>query len=249
VPRTDLEWLCARLEALYESDGQGRLVRRRPPDARPAPRFVFGRTQLGCIWRFAAGEPERAVCALARYAALEPPVGGLGDGRPAAPERLEPMRRALEAEAPLDRVWSGALYRFHADRPGRRHALESIATGSGVLIDPSDPRLAACAAALAIDEDTLRGQLPLATSSHDDRVVSVCRCGRGTATGFVHARVDTLASARGHGHAARSVAAWALAVADLGGSPLYASAWTNRASHRVARKLGLLAFAEVWTFT
>ena len=210
---------------------------------------MFGRTRLGCIWRFAADEPEAAVRALARYAALEAPVSRLGDGRPAAPERLEPMRRTLEAEASILRVWNGPVFRFDAERPGGRDALESLAAGSFVVVDPSDARLGECAAALEMDVDVLRGQLPLAISSHDGRIVSVCRCVRGEAAGFVHARVETIASARGHGHGPRVSAAWALAVLGCGGSPLYATEWTNRASLSVAHKLALVAFAEGWSFS
>jgi predicted GNAT family acetyltransferase len=56
------------------------------------------------------------------------------------------------------------------------------------------------------------------------------------------AGVETAPGFRGHGHAARVVAAWALAVRDAGQIPLYSTSWQNTASQAVARKLGLRQF-------
>jgi len=251
MPRTELEWLSARLDALYVHDPLGRLVARRPPaaDAR-APRFVFARTRLGCAWRFAAGEPEQIVRALARYAALEAPVRLSPPERPAPPERLEPMRRALESAAPIVHTGCGPAYRFDTTDAGRR-GLETAATGAVVVCSPADPMFEACAEAGAEmpPAGALSEALPLAVSLHAGRIVSLCRTARRLPGGCAHARVDTLAWARGRGHAPRAVAAWALATLEQGSWPVYASAWTNRAALAVARKLALLAFCEGWSIS
>jgi hypothetical protein len=40
------------------------------------------------------------------------------------------------------------------------------------------------------------------------------------------------------------VAAWARAIRESGGEPLYSTSWDNKASRGVARKLGLLLYGE-----
>lgn len=250
-PRTDLEWLAARLDALYAHDALGRLVARRPPVTEGrVPRFVFARTRLGCAWRFAADQPDDVVRALARLAALEAPVSLYPGERPAPPERLEPMRRVLEAAAPITGTWRGPAYRFDTTAEARRR-LEAAAVGAVVVRATSDPTFEECVEAWAglAPADALREALPLAVSIHERRIVSLCRTARRVPGGCAHARIDTLASARGHGHAPRAVAAWALATSEAGCWPVYATAWTNRASISVARKLGLTVFCDGWSFT
>ena len=61
MPRTDLEWLQGHFEALFVSDHRARLVVRHWGGEGLAPRFVFGRTRLGCMWRFGAGEADEVV--------------------------------------------------------------------------------------------------------------------------------------------------------------------------------------------
>lgn len=247
APRTDLDWAESHLDALYEMDGRGRLVARAAPRRGPPPRFHLVRTRLGVIWRFAFDLRAEQVRALARYAALEPACA-LDDALPPPPpDRLEPMRRVLEAEAPLDVVAGGPAYRF-ADGPSAAAALESRAVGAEVAARPDDPRLDAWAEALGERAEALRAAVPVAVSTFEGRIVSSSRVARGDPKRWVEAGVETVASARGRGHAPRCVAAWALAVRAEGGQPLYSTAWSNRASRRVAAKLGLELYAEDWHF-
>jgi hypothetical protein len=72
--------------------------------------------------------------------------------------------------------------------------------------------------------------------------ISVCFCARRSATA-AEAGVDTSASHRGRGHAARVTAAWATAIRASGRTPSYSTSWSNTASLAVARKLGLVQYA------
>ena len=246
-PQIDLEWLDGHFEALCLSNRQARWVVRRAAGEGPPPRFVFGRTRLGCLWRFGASESDEVVRTLARYAALEAPRAVSTTARPVQPERLEPMRRALEAEAPITRSWSGLAFRFERNaEDGDRSAAQ--AAGVIVVHQASDPRLDEWAEALGEPVAALRSALPLAVSIFDGRPVSVCRSARESAAGFVHAQVETATSARGRGHAPKVVAAWARAVVKAGGWPIYSTEWTNRSARGVAQKLGLVAFACEWGF-
>ena len=246
-PQIDLEWLDGHFEALCLSDRQARWVARRRADEGPPPRFVFGRTRLGCLWRFGASESDEVVRTLARYAALEAPRAVSITAHPVQPERLEPMRRALEAVAPITRSWSGLAFRFELNaEDGDRSAAQ--APDVIVAHQASDPRLDDWADALGEPVGDLRSALPVAVSFFDGRPVSVCRSTGGEAKGFVHARVETVVSARGHDHAPQVVAAWARAVAKAGGWPIYSTEWTNRSARKVAQKLALVAFACEWGF-
>ncbi len=85
---SDLERVKAHLERTWAHTPAGRLV-----TTTNAPRFVFARTRQGCIWRFREDLNGQTLRDLARLAGRELPSNEL-------PERLEPMRRVLGAEAP-----------------------------------------------------------------------------------------------------------------------------------------------------
>jgi len=189
-----------------------------------------------------------AVRELARLAALEPGCSLDATAPPPPPDRVEPMRRVLaQADHPVEAVSSGPVFAL-SDEGSSRAALAVLARGAAVATAPDDRRLAAWADALGETAETLRAALPVAVSLFEDRAVSACRVASGDPTGFAEAGVATLASARGRGHAARCVAAWALAIEVAGGVPLYATEWRNRSARRVAARLGLVIHAEDWRF-
>jgi len=87
----DLAWLCRLVAERYRVDARGRMLQGGGADPALTPRFLFGRTRHGNLWRFRADLGATTVRELARLAGREPPL------RPGAPppERIEPMRRVL----------------------------------------------------------------------------------------------------------------------------------------------------------
>jgi len=218
-----------QVEALFESDGGGRLVAvRGPGGARPAPRFFFGRTRHGALWRFRADVPEPRVAELARLAsreALDWPLDEL-------PERFEAFRAALEADAPIAEVHHGPAYRFgETPTPAPDPEVVALTPDRAALLGPEWAELAA----------SLRARQPCAAVVREGRAVSACYVARRSARA-AEAGVRTLPPHRGRGLATRAVAAWAAAVAGAGLVPLYSTGWSNRASRAVAARLGLIPY-------
>ncbi len=81
------------LEQSHPTNANGRM--RAEPGA---PLFVFVRTTLGCIWRFREDLAANRIRDLSRLAGREPPADAM-EPPPPPPERLESMRRILEAPA------------------------------------------------------------------------------------------------------------------------------------------------------
>jgi predicted GNAT family acetyltransferase len=100
----------------------------------------------------------------------------------------------------------------------------------------------------------LRGWLPAAETPpyfgvvRDGQVVSVCYSAR-SGPEAAEAGVETAAAYRGQGLAAIATAAWGAAVRHSGRLALYSTAWENKASQGVARKLGLLLYGEDFHIT
>jgi hypothetical protein len=82
----------------------------------------------------------------------------------------------------------------------------------------------------------------------DGQAVSICFSSR-IGTHAAAAGVETLSDFRGRGYATSVTAAWAAAVRAAGHIPLYGTSWDNLASQGIARRLGLIQFAEVITWT
>ena len=96
------------LDALYESDARGRLLRSREPSPLPAPRFHLARTELGNLWRLRADLPAAVAIRLAALAGKEGPLRA--DLAP--PEREEFLCRALEESEPVSACWAGPAFGF-----------------------------------------------------------------------------------------------------------------------------------------
>jgi RimJ/RimL family protein N-acetyltransferase len=215
---------------LYAVDARGRLLHPRSPgdEAEPPPRFFFGRSAHGSLWRFAAGLPERLVAELARLAAGERLAWPLE--RP--PERIDTMRARLAEHAPITRVYEGPAFRF-PERP----APAPDAAVVRLTPDRADWLGEEFSALHAL----LGSRQPCFAVREGDRVRSVCYVATRSERA-AEAGVETLPGFRGRGLASRALAAWAHAVREAGGFPLYSTEWRNRASLGVAARLGLIRY-------
>jgi GNAT superfamily N-acetyltransferase len=81
-----------------------------------------------------------------------------------------------------------------------------------------------------------------------DAVVSACYSAR-RGPRACEAGVDTEEPFRGRGYGAAVVVAWRAAVEEEGRVPLYSTSWDNAASLALARKLGLVAYADTLSLT
>jgi len=234
--RSDLGWMEMQVVTLFVHDGQGRLVSTNEAETREAPRFFFGRTRHGNLWRFRAGSSAALVRALSRLAGRE----GLPDRVSGpAPERWGAIRACLEEESAIREEGSGPAYRFPA-------TLRPPEVRGARLGDPAKPSTDVGLRDLA--RDAASG-LPTVAVELDGETVCACWSARGAAGKALEAGVHTVASARGRGLAAFAVAHWARLVMQQGGTPLYSTSFSNRSSRAVARRLGLVRYGEDWHLT
>ena len=229
-PVSDLGWLEWQVDALFAADARGRLLHPRGAGGaeEAPPRFFFGRTRHGNLWRFAAGLPETLVAELARLAAGERGDWPLED----LPERMRPIRERLAEHAPIERTYHGPAFRFAA--------LPPAPGGDVVLLTPE--RLDAVGEDFAWLRRELAECAPCAAALEGGAVRSVCHTARRGARA-AEAGVETAPGFRGRGLAVRAVAAWARAIAAEGLAPLYSTEFSNRASRAVAARLGLTPYA------
>jgi GNAT acetyltransferase-like protein len=94
----------------------------------------------------------------------------------------------------------------------------------------------------------LAARNPVAEVVLDGWVVSACFSARQRATAC-ETGVATEVAYQGRGLAALVVAAWRDAVEKSGAEPLYSTSWDNLTSLAVARKLGMIAYAETFSLT
>ena len=253
---THLDRMRLHVDTLFTSDATGRLLRTREPGGVPAPRFYLGRSPHGNLWRFRDDLPSPLVRELARLAGKEPP---LAPGSP-PPERLAAFRQVLAGAAP-DGIaaceYRGPAYCFPDGCAGliAGDAAPSFGLPGAELMPISET--GDCAhvleAELAEWIPQLPDRQPCFAVVEGGRAVCLCcsarvltsdAAGASPSLMAAEAGVETLPEHRGRGFAPRVVAAWARAVRERGGVPLYSAARDNKASQSVARKLGLAQFGE-----
>jgi len=225
--------MALHVTALFVHDEDGRLVRPNQPgnEHLPPPRFFLGRTAHGNLWRFAAGLAHDSLVELARLAGAERSSRALADG----PERLDPMRRCLERDAPIEATYHGPAFRFPE--------LGSLPRAGGDVVAITPDRAELLEPHFSSFLPTFPRGAPYVALVEDGAAVAICHSatGRGPA---VEAGVETAPGWRRRGHASRVVAGWARAITDEERLPLYSTWWDNPASRGVARRLGLIPFGS-----
>ena len=207
--------LSGLLEAMFQTDGRGRLVG-------SAPSFHLLRTPQNVICRFHADLADEVVLLLEGLVRRE-------RGRPAQ-WQYEYGDYLSALAAPNLRVAAmraGPLYTFP----------DGLApSGACTAINESNSHLLHN----GLEEwlpDVATGQ-PLIAAVDGDRAVAVCATVTASRTAHC-AAVETLAAYRGRGFATAAVAGWARAVRALGATPFYGTTFDNISSQRVARRLDL----------
>ncbi len=223
---SDLLLMKIQVDTLFVHDNDERLrFINEPfrPEDHPAPVVFIGRTRCGSVVRFRYDIPE-ALCKRVQAIIQTQP---LSDKLYESPSYLAKVKDLLTPHITMDRQWMGPAYRF-PDSLGVSPEVVRIDRSTAYLLEFgfSDliPELDHCQPVVAIVEG--------------DKAVSICQSVRKSVEAE-EAGVDTLLSHRGKGYAAQVVARWAGLVREQGRIPLYSTSWDNRASQRVAEKLGL----------
>jgi RimJ/RimL family protein N-acetyltransferase len=126
------------------------------------------------------------------------------------------------------------------------------ARGRLIRSDQPDPATAGLRVPITWEDDEWADLLagcygPWAMIIDADRVLSICHSARWAPEG-VEAGTWTVEDARGLGLAAAATAAWADACRDLPGQVFYSTDANNRASQRVAARLGLPLIGQLWKY-
>jgi hypothetical protein len=237
---SDLQLIDIQISALFVSDADGRLRYIREPgyeesELDPAPRFFMGRALQGNVWRFRQGLPDDLVCDLEQLCRSEPIAVHFA----APPINAAAIRAALHTHAPIVDEERGPAYWI----PDSIRAPAEV-----VLVSETNAYLLEANFPWKLTSRSSFKTGPLVAAAVQGSAVSICYCARLTAQA-AEAGVETAEAARGHGYASAAVAGWASAIRQRGLLPLYSTSWENLASQGVARKLGMVAYAEDWWIT
>jgi RimJ/RimL family protein N-acetyltransferase len=226
---SDLQLLQIQVDALFTHDARGRIRYVNEPGGERAPRFFFGRSREGNIWRCRDDLADETGRTLDELASEEP----VRDDLRAEPRHLDAFLAALRADRESASIESGPAYRFPDELP-----LPANVT----RITRSDLHLLQ-RMAWDLDEAAreFEGREPYMAVVENGAAVSLCHSARLTDQA-AEAGVETVEAYRGRGYASAVVAGWAHTIRATGRIPLYSTSWNNLASQGVARKLRLVQY-------
>jgi GNAT superfamily N-acetyltransferase len=226
-----------QLRTLYLLDDRGRIRGTREPGAGPGPHFALIRGQSDCVWATRVDVPEHDHTEFVALVSTEPPLTDFHQP-PVHAERYRELVRgaASVVSAPSLTEFHGAAFAFPSD-------LALPCDEDTSLVD-DEARLHHHFTGWQPGEIAL-GRAPVVALMRAGHPVSIAFCAR-RSTVAAEAGVETAPAFRGQGFATRVVAEWARRVRAEGLLPLYSAAWNNAASLAVARKLGLVMYANDW---
>lgn len=225
---SDRDLMQCHVDALFNRDVNGDLVRVNEPHGTPAPRFFVGRT-LDSVVRYFRRDVDAGMRQLLDAAVQSDPLAGRPLVEPIASARYAEI---LDQSTPVTNVWAGPAFRF----PDRLS--ESI--GTAFITEQNAGVLEAHFRDWIADVQRCQPMLGLLV---DGWVVSLCCSVRQTSVAH-EAGVETAPAHRGCDYGCHAATAWARAVRERDRVPLYSTSWTNAASRAVARKLGLVLFGN-----
>jgi RimJ/RimL family protein N-acetyltransferase len=229
--RTVLELADLHLGALYLCDRVGFITASRDPAA-TAPQCHLVRTQDGNRWLLRASLNSARRERLGSILAAQSPLAACADARVCPPD-LEGIRAAVAEPGRMVEEYRGPAFVFPDELPSANRA-EVLA----------DRRAAPTAGPFAWLRDAGGVAAPIAiVRAAKDEVVAVCYSARSTSSA-AEAGVETAERHQGRGYGSLAVLAWAAAVRREGRVPLYSTAWENTGSRALARRIGLICYAE-----
>jgi hypothetical protein len=235
----DIELLRIEAETCWESDADGRLTRARRPEPFAAPYVLHAVCGSGSATWFGVSTPEGLIPELKRH------LGSAGAPDPSVePRGLRECAAMLEGAVGWRLEIAGGPSYLVLPQRGTTpdaHVLTPASAGGPPARPEGD-------AWTAEEWSRLTGGMdgPWAVAVLDGRTVSVCHCSRLAPRG-VEAGVWTAAEYRGRGLAGAVTAAWAEQLAADGRYIFYSTSADNRASRRVATKLGLREIGWMWS--
>ncbi len=212
---------------MFLFDGAGRIRATREPEPDSGPVFALIRGTSSCAWAVRADVPQEVADELDGLARAEAPATDLRS----APRRAERYRALAGGE-----LYAGPAFTFP----------EKIAPASATAAVVQLQTLAHNFPGWTAAE--IEGRSPVLGVIENGDAVSVCFCARRSGAA-AEAGLETATAFRGRGFGPQAASAWALAVRATGRVPLYSTAWSNRASLSVARKLGLIPYASTWSLS
>lgn len=226
---SDLQLLQLQVDTLFTHDARGRICYANEPGGERAPRFFFGRSREGNIWRCRDDVAEETARTLDELASEEP----VRDDLRAEPRHLDAFLAALRSDRESASIASGPAYRFPDELPlptNVRHLTRSDLHLLHLM-------------AWDLDEAAreFEGREPYMAVVENGAAVSLCHSAR-LSDRAAEAGVETVEAYRGRGYASAVVAGWAHTIRATGRIPLYSTSWNNLASQGVARKLRLVQY-------
>jgi RimJ/RimL family protein N-acetyltransferase len=233
---TELELLRQHAEVLFDLDDRGRLAAVNEPDGDPPPRLFLARGSDAYLLVFGPAVPGPTIRACEDIARELP----TWDGGPSDRSLFEPFRLALGELESIHDEWRGPAYRF--DDRGELQMPQG--TNRPILIDAANSDL--LTRHFPYTAEHLDSRSPVIGLVEDGAIVSACFSAR-RRPGAHEAGVATEVPYQGRGHGTAVVAAWRDAVEATGAQPLYSTSWDNAASRAIARRLGLITYAETFS--
>ncbi len=235
-----LQLIDFQIDALFVCDADRRIKYIREPgyeesELEPGPRFFMGRTLQGNVWRVRHGLPDGLVGELEALARAEPIAENLAH----PPQTAAAIQVTLHTHAPITHEERGPAYWIPDTVP---------APPVAVLISEVNAHVLDANFAWTRRSRSGLKTGPLAAAVVQDSAVSICFCARLTGEA-AEAGVESVEAFRGQGYASAAVARWAFAIRERGLIPLYSTSWQNVASQGVARKLGMVQYADDWSIS
>jgi hypothetical protein len=225
---------------MFIMNDEGRIMSTREPVPKRGPLFSLVRGATHCAWAVWADLPNDLAGELDRLAREEPPAVDFHDAPVNADRYLSLVGNHIGSGS------DGAVELRQISGPAFTFPDELARPTDVVTVE--DERLLERNFSGWVPGEIKAGRSPMLAILEDGYPVSICFCAR-RSDAAAEAGLETAEAFRGRGFGPRVTAAWALEIRATGRIPLYCTAWTNDASLAVTRKLGLVAYASIWSLS